>query len=96
MALDLKTENVVIDARRMTGRDWRDIGRALERPVTQSMMQDPPLEVVYAMLWITLRRTQPGLTYDEVLDLPIENLPRLTGGAAPKALRPVEAEAATS
>lgn len=96
MAPMIKADSVTVDARQMTGRDWRDIGRAIESPVTQAMMSNPPIEVVYAMLWITLRRDDPKLTYDDVLDIPIADLPQMGGGTDPKGPRALAPVAATS
>jgi hypothetical protein len=45
---------------------------------------------------VALRRDDPSVKYDDVLDLPIADLPKMSGGNAPKSLRAVEPVAQTS
>lgn len=98
MAANLKVDSVTIDARRLTGRDLRDMGRVLEMPLTAELMgnlsKNPPMEVVYAMLWVTLRRDDPAVTFDDVLDIAIGDLPTFEA-TGPKALSPGGDVAAT-
>jgi hypothetical protein len=81
-----RVEELTIDRDSFTGRDWRDMGRALGAPITNKLTQDPPLELIYAMAWVVLRRTEPALTYDAVLDMSIGELPKMRA-ADPKAPR---------
>jgi hypothetical protein len=78
-----RIQEITIDRDSFTGRDWRDIGRALGVPVTQKLTQDPPLELVYAMAWVVMRRAEPDLTYDDVLDMPMGDLPKMNARQAP-------------
>jgi hypothetical protein len=78
-----RVQELTIDRDSFTGRDWRDMGRALGMPITQSLTQDPPLELVYAMAWIVMRRTEPDLAYDAVLDMNMSDLPKMNAKQAP-------------
>lgn len=89
-----RIEEITVDTARWSGRDFRDLGQALGMPITQATLRAPTLDMVYGMTWIELRRLEPGLTFDEVLDMTLADLPRMEAAEAPK-LRAVPGAATT-
>lgn len=58
-----------------TGRDFIDYRAAVGEDLTESMAKiaasegkNLPVDALFAVAWITARRNDPTLTYDEVLD----------------------------
>jgi hypothetical protein len=64
------------DVNKWTGRDFRDYREAVGEDVLVSMDKlgkseetgVVPIDAVYGVAWITLRREDAALTYDDVLD----------------------------
>jgi hypothetical protein len=75
MAEDVRLElvidgaTVVIEPLDVTGTEWRDIKKATGLSVRQVMdgVSDLDLDAVAGLAWNVLRRSDPGLTVDDVL-----------------------------
>lgn len=59
-----------IDLFDIDGLEWRDVRRATHMKameVVRAALHDTDLEAIAGLVWIWRRRTEPALTYEEVL-----------------------------
>lgn len=58
-------DEMTIDLDSLSFQDLIDVQRATGTKVTRETLGDPGIDVVAALLWVTLRKEQPALTFEE-------------------------------